>query len=150
MDTSKERIAVIGLGYVGLPLAAEFGKVRPVLGFDVNLSRIEQLRAGVDRTLELNPAELESAKYLEFCHTPEELATCGVFIVTVPTPVDKVNQPDLKPLIAASQTVGKEMKQASVVIYESTMYSGCTEEVCVPILEAASGVVFNRDFFLRC
>lgn len=141
------KLAVIGLGYVGLPLAVEFGKHRPVLGFDVKPARIAELRAGRDSTLEVSPEELGTASQLTFTDNPEDLRTCGVFIVTVPTPVDKANRPDLSPLIMASESVGKALAPGAVVIYESTVYPGATEEVCVPVLERVSGLKFNRDFF---
>jgi len=147
MNILDEKIAVVGLGYVGLPLAVEFGKHRPVLGFDVNQERIRELRSGHDRTLEVADADLASVKQLVFSCDPEDLAACGVFIVTVPTPIDKASRPDLTPLVKASETVGRRLKPGSFVIYESTVYPGCTEEVCVPVLEQASGLKFNRDFF---
>ncbi|MFZ9407509.1 MAG: Vi polysaccharide biosynthesis UDP-N-acetylglucosamine C-6 dehydrogenase TviB [Burkholderiaceae bacterium] len=146
-ELSKARIAIIGLGYVGLPLAVEFGRQRPVLGFDVNAERIAQLRAGQDSTLEVPPEELSQAGHLEFSNDPRSLSDCGVFIVTVPTPIDTANRPDLTPLERASETVGKALKPGAVVIYESTVYPGCTEEVCVPLLERYSGLRFNQDFF---
>jgi UDP-N-acetyl-D-galactosamine dehydrogenase len=135
------------LGYVGLPLAAEFGKSRPVVGFDINLSRIAELRSGKDSTLEVTPEDLAAARQLSYSNRLEDIADCGVFIVTVPTPIDKANRPDLTPLVKASETVGKAMKAGSVVIYESTVFPGCTEEVCVPVLEKHSGLRFNQDFF---
>ncbi|MCW5575102.1 MAG: nucleotide sugar dehydrogenase [Burkholderiales bacterium] len=147
MNILDEKIAVIGLGYVGLPLAVEFGKHRPVLGFDVNQERIRELRSGHDRTLEVADADLAAVKQLVFSCDPEDLTACGVFIVTVPTPIDKASRPDLTPLVKASETVGRRLKPGSLVIYESTVYPGCTEEVCVPVLEQASGLTFNRDFF---
>ena len=147
MNTDNAKIAVIGLGYVGLPLAVEFGKVRPVLGFDINQARIDELRSGRDSTLEVTPENLAAATHLEFSTDIEALRQCEVFIVTVPTPIDKVNRPDLTPLIRASETVGKAIRPGALVIYESTVYPGCTEEVCVPVLEKQSGLKFNRDFF---
>lgn len=144
---SDSKLAIIGLGYVGLPLAVEFGKHRPVLGFDVKAGRIAELKSGQDSTLEVSPKELAEAKYLHFSSNQAELAECDVFIVTVPTPVDQAKRPDLTPLIRASETVGKNMPQGAVVIYESTVYPGATEEVCVPILEKFSGKKFNVDFF---
>jgi UDP-N-acetyl-D-galactosamine dehydrogenase len=141
------KIAVIGLGYVGLPLAVEFGKTRSVVGFDINLNRIQELQAGKDSTLELTSDELKQAKLLTFSTKSEDLRECKFFIVTVPTPVDHANRPDLIPLIKASELVGKNMPAGSVVIYESTVYPGATEEVCVPVLEKASAKVFNKDFF---
>jgi len=147
LNLEKEKIAVIGLGYVGLPLAVEFGKQRAVLGFDINTARIAELKSGQDSTLEVTPADLTKAQHLAFSSNHADLAECGVFIVTVPTPIDKANRPDLTPLIKASETVGKALKSGAVVIYESTVYPGCTEEVCVPILEKFSGFKFNHDFF---
>ncbi|MBR7784214.1 nucleotide sugar dehydrogenase [Undibacterium luofuense] len=147
MDIGNQKIALIGLGYVGLPLAVEFGKVRPVLGFDINSARIAELRAGKDSTLEVGPEELVAAKQLEYSSDRIKLEECGIFIVTVPTPIDTANRPDLTPLIKASETVGKAMKAGAIVIYESTVYPGCTEEVCVPILEKESGLKFNESFF---
>ena len=147
MNLSDIKLAIIGLGYVGLPLAVEFGKKRPVLGFDINAARISELQSGQDSTLEVTPEELIAAKQLSYSSHQGDLADCGIFIVTVPTPIDKVNCPDLTPLIKASETVGKALKSGAVVIYESTVYPGCTEEACVPILEKFSGLKFNQDFF---
>lgn len=144
---SNQPIAVIGLGYVGLPLAVEFGKKRPVVGFDINTSRISDLQAGRDRTLETTSEELRAAGQLRFTAHTEDLRECGVFIVTVPTPVDAANRPDLTPLVKASETVGKMMPQGAIVVFESTVYPGATEEVCVPVLEKFSGKKFNVDFF---
>lgn len=141
------KVAVIGLGYVGLPLAAEFGKHRPVIGFDINVERIRELQRGHDRTLELNAEQLAAASLLRFSSSTEELRACNIFIVTVPTPVDASNRPDLMPLVRASETVGKALKRGDIVIYESTVYPGATEEECVPVLERVSGLTFNRDFF---
>lgn len=141
------RIAIIGLGYVGLPLAVEFGKNRDVLGFDINAARINELKEGKDSTLEVTSENLVEAKKLAYSCNPEDLKTCSIFIVTVPTPVDHVNRPDLTPLQKASETVGKYLKKNDIVIYESTVYPGATEEVCVPILERYSGLKFNADFF---
>jgi UDP-N-acetyl-D-galactosamine dehydrogenase len=140
------RIAIIGLGYVGLPLAVEFGKKYPVLGFDIKQGRIDELKGGRDSTREVAPAELAEAGQLSFTADAEQLRACNVFIVTVPTPVDSAQRPDLTPLIKASETVGKVMPKGAVVIYESTVYPGATEEVCVPLLEKHSGLKFNRDF----
>ncbi len=142
-----ETIAIIGLGYVGLPLAVEFGKVRRVIGFDIDESRIEELCDGHDRTLEVDPGELADARHLTFASDPAALRDCAVFIVTVPTPIDQYKRPDLGPLLRASETVGKVMPPGALVIYESTVYPGATEEDCVPVLEKASGMAFNRDFF---
>jgi UDP-N-acetyl-D-galactosamine dehydrogenase len=147
MNIGNKTIAIIGLGYVGLPLAVEFGKVRPVIGFDINQARIDELRAGRDHTLECSPEQLAQASHLRFSADPAALKEAGVFIVTVPTPVDKANRPDMTPLVKASAAVGKALKRGDVVIYESTVYPGATEEVCVPVLERESGLTFNRDFF---
>lgn len=142
-----EKIGVIGLGYVGLPLAVEFGKILEVVGFDINQSRIEELKKGVDKTLEVDAEELASASKLKFSSNLEELRTVNHFIVTVPTPVDEYKTPDLTPLRKASETVGKVLKRGDIVIYESTVYPGCTEEDCVPVLEKFSGLKYNIDFF---
>lgn len=140
-------IAIIGLGYVGLPLAVEFGRVRPVIGFDINSERVEELRSGKDHTLECSPEELTQASQLRYSCNTQDLQQAEVFIVTVPTPVDQANRPDMMPLVKASETVGKVLKAGDIVIYESTVYPGATEEVCVPVLEKFSGLKFNRDFF---
>jgi UDP-N-acetyl-D-galactosamine dehydrogenase len=147
MNLNNATIAIIGLGYVGLPLAVEFGKKRKVLGFDINAARIEELQSGQDHTLECSPEELKSALNLQYTDKAEDLKAAQVYIVTVPTPVDKANRPDMSPLVKASQTVGRVLKSGDVVIYESTVYPGATEEVCVPVLEAGSGLKFNVDFF---
>ncbi len=141
------KLAIVGLGYVGLPLAVEFGKHRSVVGFDINKSRIEALREGHDSTLEVSDDELLSAKSLSFSSNLNELEDCNVFVVTVPTPIDEYNQPDLTPLIKASESIGKVLKKGNIVIYESTVYPGATEEDCVPVLEKISGLKFNVDFF---
>jgi len=141
------RLAVIGLGYVGLPLAVEFGQKRSVVGFDINQQRIEQLKLGNDSTLETTKEELSAAKELSFTNKIEDLRSCNCFIITVPTPIDEHKRPDLIPLIKASQTVGKVLKKGDVVIYESTVYPGATEEDCVPVLEMNSDLIFNQDFF---
>ena len=146
-DPAARKIAVIGLGYVGLPLAAAFGRVRPVLGFDINTQRISDLRNGHDATLEVEPEELQAAQGLRFTSDPADLAECDTFIVTVPTPITESKRPDLTPLLRASQTVGKVLKPGDLVIFESTVYPGATEEDCVPVLERASGLNFNTDFF---
>lgn len=146
-DDSKLKLAIVGLGYVGLPLAVEFGKKRPVVGFDINAKRIAELQSGKDHTLETEPEELSDAKFLTFSTNPEELRKCNVFIVTVPTPIDEHKRPDLTPLIKASETIGKVLKTGDIVIYESTVYPGATEEDCVPVLEKFSGLKFNRDFY---
>lgn len=141
------KLAVVGLGYVGLPLAVEFGKRRPVLGFDINTRRIEELKGGNDRTLEVESEELARAKHLRYSSDPEALAEANVFIVTVPTPIDQYKQPDLTPLVRASETIGRVLKRGDIVIYESTVYPGATEEVCVPVLEQVSGLRYNEDFY---
>lgn len=140
-------LAIVGLGYVGLPLAVEFGRKRPVIGYDINARRIDELKGGKDSTLETTSNELAAAKFLTYSHNPDDLRTCSCYIVTVPTPIDEHKRPDLDPLINASETVGKVMKRGDIVIFESTVYPGCTEEVCVPVLEKQSGLKFNRDFF---
>ena len=147
MSLSEIKLSILGLGYVGLPLAIEFGKQRPVVGFDINQQRIDQLKAKHDSTLETDRHELEAARYLSFSTNQDDLHTCNCFIVTVPTPIDEHKRPDLTPLIKASETVGKVLKPGGIVIYESTVYPGCTEEDCVPILEKFSGLKFNRDFY---
>lgn len=141
------KIAVVGLGYVGLPLAVEFGKSRPVVGFDIDASRIAALRQGLDHTLETEREELAAAKHLTFTSSAGDLSACNCFIVTVPTPIDADKRPDLSPLTRASETIGSMLKHGDIVIYESTVYPGATEEVCVPILEDRSGLSFNQDFF---
>ena len=141
------KIGIVGLGYVGLPLAIEFGKHFDTVGFDINLERIRALRDGHDSTLESTPEEIKSAHRLALTTESDDLRTCNVYIVTVPTPVDDSNRPDFKPLESASSTIGKYLKKDDVVIYESTVYPGTTEEVCVPILENVSGLKFNKDFF---
>ena len=147
MNLDNIKLAVIGLGYVGLPLAVEFGKKRSAIGFDVNPKRIEELRSGLDATLEVDAAELSQASQLTFSTNLEDLRACNCFIVTVPTPIDEHKRPDLTPLIKASQSIGQVLKLGDIVIYESTVYPGCTEEDCVPILEKVSGLKFNQDFF---
>jgi UDP-N-acetyl-D-galactosamine dehydrogenase len=142
-----KKIAIIGLGYVGLPLAVEFAKDRPVLGFDINQKRVAELMSGKDSTLEVTSKDLEKARQLEFSSDKAKLEECGVYIVTVPTPIDSVNRPDLTSIIKASEMVGNSLKPGDIVIYESTVYPGCTEEICVPILEKQSGLKFNHDFF---
>lgn len=140
-------IAIIGLGYVGLPLAVEFGKQYPTLGFDINKARLAELQQGHDSTLEVDDHELAEAKQLSYSSSLDDLKACNVFIVTVPTPINEHKQPDLTPLIKASETIGKVLKQGDIVIYESTVYPGATEEDCVPVLERVSGLTFNKDFF---
>ena len=147
MDLTKKTIAIIGLGYVGLPLAVEFGKQHKVIGFDINPARVAELQSGQDHTLECSPQELQAATHLEYSCNPQDLARAQVYIVTVPTPVDQANRPDMTPLVKASETVGKALKAGDVVIYESTVYPGATEEVCVPILEKHSGLKFNAGFY---
>ncbi len=147
LDLATTHLGIVGLGYVGLPLAVEFGKQFPTLGLDINAARIRELQAGTDSTLEVTPEELRQAKHLRYTHRVEDLADCNVYIVTVPTPVDEYKRPDFRPLIGASTTVGKLLKPGDVAIYESTVYPGATEEVCVPILERESGLRFNADFF---
>lgn len=142
-----KKIGIIGLGYVGLPLAVEFGKHREVLGFDINQQRISELQSGQDHTLECSPDQLKEAAHLRFSNKLNELKPCQIFIVTVPTPVDQANRPDMTPLVKASETVGKVLKVGDIVIYESTVYPGATEEVCVPVLEKVSGLQFNKDFY---
>lgn len=142
-----KKIGIIGLGYVGLPLAVEFGKARPVVGFDINQQRIDELKSCQDHTLECSPEQLREATHLAYSSQLDDLHECQIFIVTVPTPVDQANRPDMTPLIKASETVGKALKKDDIVIYESTVYPGATEEVCVPVLEKISGFKFNKDFF---
>lgn len=147
MQLSNIKLALIGLGYVGLPLAVEFGKKQPVVGFDINAERIKALRAGHDSTLEVSNEELQSATGLRYSSQIEDLMSCNVFIVTVPTPIDEHKRPDLTPLIKASETIGKVLKKGDIVIYESTVYPGATEEDCVPVLERVSGLKYNVDFY---
>jgi UDP-N-acetyl-D-glucosamine/UDP-N-acetyl-D-galactosamine dehydrogenase len=147
MSLDKVRLAVIGLGYVGLPLAAEFGKNREVVGFDIDMARIEDLRAGFDGTRELSSDELAGARHLHFSSDRDDLADCNVYIITVPTPIDAHKRPDLSPLLMASETIGAVLKRGDIVIYESTVYPGATEEDCVPVLERTSGLKFNKDFY---
>lgn len=142
-----EKVGIIGLGYVGLPLAVEFGKVLDVVGFDINQDRIEELKKGIDRTKEVEAPDLKAAKKLSYASNLEDLKSVNYFIVTVPTPVDEYKKPDLTPLLSASKTVGSVLKKGDIVIYESTVYPGCTEEDCVPVLEKNSGLKFNVDFF---
>jgi UDP-N-acetyl-D-galactosamine dehydrogenase len=146
-NVAELRLAIVGLGYVGLPLAIEFGKQRSVVGFDINQIRVDELKSGKDHTLEVSAEELKAARQLRFTTRIDDLRECNCFIVTVPTPIDKHKQPDLVPLIKASETIGKVLKRGGVVIYESTVYPGATEEECVPVLEHHSGLKFNEDFF---
>ena len=145
-DLSRARIAIVGLGYVGLPLAVEFGKRYDTVGFDIRPDRVAELQEGRDSTLEVEPADLAEASRLAFTTQREAIADCNVFIVTVPTPIDDARRPDLGPLVKASEAIGAILKRGDVVVYESTVYPGCTEEVCVPILERVSGLAFNTDF----
>jgi UDP-N-acetyl-D-glucosamine/UDP-N-acetyl-D-galactosamine dehydrogenase len=147
MSVRKIRVGVVGLGYVGLPLAVEFGRKFDTVGFDIKADRIKQLKAGRDSTLETTRDELRAATRLSFTTDLKQLKRCTVFIITVPTPIDQYKRPDLTPLVKSSETVGKVLKKGDVVVYESTVYPGCTEEVCVPILERESGLKFNVDFF---
>ncbi len=148
MDLSGKTIAIVGLGYVGLPLAVEFGRIRPVVGFDINAARVAALAAGEDATREVSRDDLAAARHLRFSSSLDDLRSCGIFVVAVPTPIDRTNRPDLALLEKASATVGKAMSRGAVVIFESTVYPGCTRDVCVPILERHSGLVLNRDFFV--
>ena len=148
MNLDEKKMAVIGLGYVGLPLALEFAKRRPVVGFDIHRERIDELLAGRDQTLEVDSDDLKQAKQIELTDDAKALRECDIFIVTVPTPIDKANRPDLKPLILATETVGKVLREGGVVIYESTVYPGCTREICVPILEKLSGLKLNDGFYV--
>jgi UDP-N-acetyl-D-galactosamine dehydrogenase len=145
--TSDTKLAIIGLGYVGLPLAVEFGKKHDTVGFDINKRRVEELRSGIDRTLETKAEDFRAAEKLRVTTELEDIRHCNVYIVTVPTPIDEYNRPDLTPVERASETVGKVLKKGDIVVYESTVYPGCTEEFCVPILERLSGLKFNRDFY---
>jgi len=147
LSLQEVKLAIIGLGYVGLPLAVEFGKRRSVVGFDINQQRIDALKAGHDATLEVSDDELKEAAQLVYSASLDDLESCNVFIVTVPTPIDEHKQPDLTPLIKASETIGSVLKKGDIVIYESTVYPGATEEDCVPVLEKVSGLKFNVDFF---
>lgn len=147
LQLSDLKIAIIGLGYVGLPLAVEFGKQLPVVGFDIQQKRIQELKSGQDHTLEVSPEELKQATQLTYSANLDDLRSCNFFIVTVPTPIDEFKQPDLTPLIKASTSIGKVLKKGDVVVYESTVYPGATEEVCIPVLEQVSGLEFNQDFF---
>jgi UDP-N-acetyl-D-galactosamine dehydrogenase len=147
MDFGNIKIGIIGLGYVGLPLAVEFGKKFPVMGFDINVERVANLKDGIDKTLETNKEEIENSKYLNFTSEISEIKDCNVFIVTVPTPINQFKSPDLTPLLMATRMIGKILKPKDIVIYESTVYPGCTEEDCVPVLEENSNLVYNSDFF---
>ncbi len=147
MQLKDIKLAVIGLGYVGLPLSVEFGRKRRVVGFDINQCRIDELKAGYDFTFETTEKQLSEASYLHYTSNVDDLKDCNCYIVTVPTPIDQHKRPDLTPLIKASETVGMVLKKGDIVIYESTVYPGCTEDDCVPVLESCSGLKFNRDFF---
>jgi len=146
-NINELKIAVIGLGYVGLPLAVEFGKQRSVVGFDINANRIAALMSGTDHTLEVSDEELAVAIHLRYSSDIQTLKDCNFFIVTVPTPIDSSKQPDLTPLIMASKAIGSLLKKDDIVVYESTVYPGATEEVCVPVLEEVSGLILNQDFY---
>ncbi|HIQ07009.1 MAG TPA: Vi polysaccharide biosynthesis UDP-N-acetylglucosamine C-6 dehydrogenase TviB, partial [Thiotrichaceae bacterium] len=148
MKLGNPTIGIIGLGYVGLPLAVEFGNITKTIGFDINSARITELCSNKDSTLEVEPKDLAKAQHLSFTKNINDLSNCTIFIITVPTPIDSHNYPDLTPLIKASESVGKIIKKDSIVIYESTVYPGATEEVCVPILEEKSKMTFNTDFFV--
>lgn len=148
MKLEDIKLAVIGLGYVGLPLAVEFAKKRSVIGFDINQSRVEELQGGRDHTLEVEPEGLKAAKYISYTADPEDLREANTFIVTVPTPIDEYKRPDLTPLLKASEMLGKVLSKGDIVIYESTVYPGATEDDCVPVLEKFSGLTFNEDFFV--
>ncbi|MFN3919637.1 MAG: Vi polysaccharide biosynthesis UDP-N-acetylglucosamine C-6 dehydrogenase TviB [Methylohalobius sp.] len=148
LSLDKVKLGIVGLGYVGLPLAVEFGRRFETVGLDINLKRVEELKRGIDRSREVEAEELKRAARLRFTTDPSDLAGCNVFVITVPTPIDQHKRPDLEPLTSASRTVGSLLKPGAVVIYESTVYPGATEEVCVPILERESGLAFNRDFFV--
>ena len=147
MDLTKTKIAIVGLGYVGLPLAVEFGKKITTVGFDINQARIAELKAGNDSTLEVEPVEIAKATKITYTDNIEDIRNCNIFIVTVPTPIDEYNRPDLTPLEKSSASIGSILKTDDIVIYESTVYPGATEEVCIPILEKSSGLEFNKDFF---
>ncbi|MFP5506666.1 MAG: Vi polysaccharide biosynthesis UDP-N-acetylglucosamine C-6 dehydrogenase TviB [Gammaproteobacteria bacterium] len=148
LKLDEVRIAIVGLGYVGLPLAVEFGKRFPTVGFDIRAERVAELRAGRDSTLEVSPEELAGAKRLSYVDSLDGIAGCNVYIATVPTPIDRYKRPDLSPLESASRTIGRVLKKGDVAIFESTVYPGATEEVCVPIMERESGLKFNQDFFV--
>jgi UDP-N-acetyl-D-glucosamine/UDP-N-acetyl-D-galactosamine dehydrogenase len=141
------KVGIIGLGYVGLPLAVESGKLYKTIGFDIDSNRIKELKAGFDRTLEVESVELEKSKYLSYSDNPVEITDCNFYIVTVPTPVDKNKNPDLRPILSASKMIATFLKKGDIVVYESTVFPGCTEEACVPVLEEVSGLTFNEDFY---
>jgi UDP-N-acetyl-D-galactosamine dehydrogenase len=148
MNLNENKIAIIGLGYVGLPLSVEFGKSYKTIGFDIDISRINDLNKGIDKTKECSDLEIKSSIFLSFTNEISDIKQCNVFIITVPTPIDIYKSPNLKPLIKASEMIGKLLKPDDIVIYESTVFPGCTEEVCVPVLEAFSKMKFNKDFFV--
>src|SRR5690606_25918982 len=147
LKLSEVKVAIIGLGYVGLPLAVEFGKKIPVMGFDIHQKRIDELKSGKDHTLEVSPEELALSTQLDYSSNLDDLKDCNFFVVTVPTSIDEYKQPDLTPLVKASQSIAKVLKKGDIVVYESTVYPGATEEVCIPELEQVSGLTFNKDFF---
>ena len=147
LQLAELKIAIIGLGYVGLPLAVEFGKKVPVVGFDIHQKRIDELTSGHDHTLEVSLEELAQASQLSYTANLEDLKDCNFFIVTVPTPIDEFKQPDLTPLVKASTSIGQVLNAGDIVVYESTVYPGATEEVCIPVLEKVSGLTFNKDFY---
>lgn len=147
MKINNVKLAIVGLGYVGLPLAIEFGKSIEAIGFDINKARINELKSGTDSTLEVEPDEMKLATKISYTHKLEDIKDCDIYIITVPTPIDKYKNPDLSPLEKSSHSVGKVLTKDNIVIYESTVYPGATEEVCIPILEEQSGLVFNHDFF---
>src|SRR5210317_45329 len=146
-DIENLTIAIIGLGYVGLPLALEFAKKKSIIGFDINKERIRELNSGIDRNLEFNKNELQNYKWLKFSNNVEDIRASNCYIITVPTPINKLKQPDLSPLCDASKMIGKIINKDDLIIYESTVYPGCIEDKCVPILEKFSGLNFNKDFF---
>jgi UDP-N-acetyl-D-galactosamine dehydrogenase len=147
-DLEKVKIGVLGLGYVGLPLAVEFGKIIPTIGLDINQARIDELKEGRDSSLEVEPEELTEAALLEYTADPNDLASCNFYIVTVPTPIDQHKQPDLSPLVGASKMLGELIAKDDIAVFESTVYPGATEEVCVPLIEEISGLKYNRDFYI--
>jgi nucleotide sugar dehydrogenase len=147
MDRSSTRLGIIGLGYVGLPLAVAFGRRMPVVGFDINATRVQELKQGIDRTLEVSSEDLRGAGNLVYTDRLDDLRDCNVYIITVPTPIDSARRPDFDPLLKASASIGSVLKRGDIVIYESTVYPGVTEEVCVPVLEKVSGLKYNEDFY---
>jgi UDP-N-acetyl-D-galactosamine dehydrogenase len=148
MELKQAKIGVIGLGYVGLPLAVEFGKKFPTIGLDINKARVQELKEGKDSSLEVDPAELVSTPYLSYTDEPQGIAECNVYVITVPTPINEHKQPDLSPLISASKMLGELLSPGNIAIFESTVYPGATEDDCVPIIEAGSGLTYNKDFFV--